>query len=121
MTKKDVATTFLEMASSGEVREAYDKHVHPDFIHHNIYFKGDRETLLKGMEDNAREFPDKKYEVQRALEDGDLVAVHGKITLPPEKVYSVIHILRFEDDKIVEAWEASQQELEDSPNENGLF
>ena len=57
----------------------------------------------------------------RTLEDGDLVAVHGKVSLSPEKVYSVIHIFRFEDDKIIESWEASQEELKDSPNKNGLF
>lgn len=73
MTKKDIATTFLKLASSGKVREAYEKYVHPNFIHHNAYYKGDRETLLKGMEENAQQFPNKKYEILRALEDGDLV------------------------------------------------
>jgi predicted SnoaL-like aldol condensation-catalyzing enzyme len=86
-----------------------------------LVHKGDRETLWRAMEDNAREFPDKQYEVHRALQDGNLVAVHGKVTLSPEKVYSVIHVFRFEDDKIIESWEASQEELKDSPNENGLF
>jgi predicted SnoaL-like aldol condensation-catalyzing enzyme len=33
----------------------------------------------------------------------------------------VIHIFRFRDDKIIEEWEASQQVIEDSPNENGIF
>ncbi|MEJ2721397.1 MAG: nuclear transport factor 2 family protein, partial [bacterium] len=70
----------MRTASADDVRDAYEKYVHPDFFHHNICFKGDRETLLKGMEDNAPEFPGKNYEVQRALEGGDLVAVHGKIT-----------------------------------------
>jgi len=72
------------------------------------------------MEENARQFPDKTYEVLHALEDGDLVAVHGKVVLIP-KVYGVIHIFRFKGDKIIESWEASQEELKDSPNENGLF
>lgn len=120
MNKKEIAVTFLKLASSGKVRESYDKFIHPRFIHHNVYFKGDRESLLKGMEENARQFPDKTYETLRALEDGDLVAVHGKVVLAP-KVYGVIHIFRFEEGKIIELWEASQEELKVTPNANGLF
>lgn len=121
MLKKDIATSFLQMAWSGAVSEAYDKYVHPDFIHHNAYFKGDRETLLRGMDESARQFPNSQGEVLRALEDGDLVAVHSKVALDPEQVISVIHIFRFEDAKIIEAWESAQQVPEDSPNENGVF
>lgn len=120
MTKKEIATTFLSLASAGKVDEAYGKYVHPDFKHHNVYFTGDREAFAKAMEENARQFPDKTYETLRALEDGDLVAVHGKVVLAP-KVYGVIHIFRFKDGKIIESWEASQEELPGSPNENGLF
>lgn len=121
MSKKEIATQFLKLASSGEVHEAYEKYVHPDFTHHNAYFKGDRESLLREMEKNAREFPEKTYETLRTLEDGDLVCVHGKVSGVFEKDWSVIHIFRFEGDKIIESWEASQEALTDSPNENGVF
>ncbi len=121
MLKKDIAITFLQMASSGAVREAYEKYIHSDFIHHNAYFKGDREAILRGMEENAQQFPNKQCEILRTLEDRDLVAVHSKITLDPENVFAVIHIFRFKDEKIIEEWEASQEAREDSPNENGIF
>lgn len=121
MNKKEIATNFLKLASSGKVKEAYEKYVHPDFIHHNAYFKGDRESLLKGMEENAKKFPDKTYETLRVLEDRDLVAIHGKVNLASDSQWSVIHIFRFEGDKIIESWEASQEVLKDSPNENGIF
>ena len=120
MTRKDIAISFLQLSSSGNVREAFEKCVHPDFIHHLVFFKGDRETFMKAMKDNAREFPNKTYKTIHVLEDGDLVAVHGKVTLAP-KVYGVIHIFRFEGDKIIESWEASQEALKDSPNEYGIF
>lgn len=38
MSKKEIATAFLQLASSGKVREAYEKYVHPDFRRHNAYF-----------------------------------------------------------------------------------
>jgi predicted SnoaL-like aldol condensation-catalyzing enzyme len=121
MSKKDIAESFLRLASSGQVREAYEMYVHPDFRHHNAYFKGDRESLLRGMEENAKEFPNKTYVALRLLEDGDLVAIHGKVKLSPDSEWSVIHIFRFEGGKIIELWEASQEAVKDSPNENGMF
>ncbi len=121
MNKKDIATSFLRLASSGEVRKAYKQFIHPQFRHHNAYFKGDRESFLKAMEENAQQFPNKTYQTLRVLEDGDLVAVHGKVVLSPDSQWSVIHIFRFENNQIIESWEASQEVLKDSPNENGLF
>jgi predicted SnoaL-like aldol condensation-catalyzing enzyme len=120
MNKKNIASTFLKLASSGNVREAYGKYVHPDFKHHNVYFRGDRDSFMKAMEENALQFPHKTYETMHALEDGDFVAVHGKVVLG-SKIFGVIHLFRFKDGTIIESWEASQEELKDSPNENGLF
>jgi predicted SnoaL-like aldol condensation-catalyzing enzyme len=121
MNKKEIASSFLKMSSSGGVHEAFEKYVHADFRHHLAFFKGDRGSFLKAMEENAREFPDKTYETLRAVEEGDLVAIHGRVTFTPDQRWSVIHIFRFEKDKIIESWEASQEELKDSPNENGIF
>ena len=70
MKLKDQAISFLKLASSGRVREAYEKFVHPKFIHHNAYFKGDRESLLTAMEEASVDHPNKSIEVIRALEAG---------------------------------------------------
>jgi predicted SnoaL-like aldol condensation-catalyzing enzyme len=121
MNKKEIATSFLRLASSGKVRKACDNYIHSRFIHHNAYFKGDRDSFITAMEINAQKFPNKTYETVRALEEGNLVAVHGKVILSPDSQWSVIHIFRFENNKIIESWEASQEILKDSPNENGLF
>jgi predicted SnoaL-like aldol condensation-catalyzing enzyme len=120
MNKKEIARLFLKNASAGKVREAFDEYVHLNFRHHLVYFKGDRESLMEAMEENCRQFPKKTYNTIHLVEDGDLVAVHGKVEVGP-KVYGVIHIFRFKGDKIIELWEASQEELKDSPNEYGLF
>ena len=121
MNNKEIAVLFLRLATIGQVRKAYKQFIHPEFRHHNAYFKGDRESLLKAMEENARQFPDKEYETLRVLEDGDLVAVHGKVVLSPESQWSVIHLFRFENNMIIESWEASQELRTDSPNEYGIF
>ena len=119
--KKDIAVSFLQLASSGKVRQAYRKYVHPQFCHHNPYFKGDRESLLAGMEESGVEFPKKVFEAVRTLEDGDFVAVHGKVRLKPDMPeIALIHIFRFDGDLIIEEWEAAQEVPEESPNENGI-
>ncbi len=79
MTKKETAMALLKMASAGEVREACAKDVHPEFRHHNAYYQGDRQTLLERMEENAKQVPQKGHETLRGPEDGNLVAVHGRV------------------------------------------
>jgi len=121
-SKKDIAVSFLQLASSGNARQAFREYVHPQFSHHNPYFKGDRESLLTGMEESAVQFPKKVFEVVRTLEDGDFVVVHGKVRLNPDMPeIALIHIFRFDGDLIIEEWEAAQEVPQESPNENGMF
>ena len=122
LSRKEIATRFLKLAASGKVQEAYDKYVDPEFYHHNPWFRGDRESLRKGMEDSAGQFPGKIFEVVRALEDGDLVAVHGRVRLKPDMPeIALMHILRFRGDMIIEEWEVSQEVPEGGKNQNGVF
>jgi len=122
MTRKEIAAEFLRLAAGGQAREAYDTYVHPDFFHHNPYFPGDRASLMQGMEESFAEMPDKDYKTIRMLEDGDLVAVHGRIRLKKDMPeIALMHILRFEGDKIIEEWEAAQEVPKDMPNVNGMF
>lgn len=72
------------------------------------------------MEENYKQFPYKTYGAKHVLEDGDLVAVHGRVELRP-KVYSVIFIFRFVEKRIIESWEASQEELKTHRIKMGYF
>jgi predicted SnoaL-like aldol condensation-catalyzing enzyme len=83
-THKDAAISFLRMAATGLVAEAYDKYISRDFTHHNAYFPGDREALKKGMEDAHRENPKTAIEVKQVIQDGDKVAVLSHVKHKPE-------------------------------------
>ncbi len=121
-TKKEKALDFLQLAAKGDSREAFGLYTTTNFKHHNVYFRGDAQTIMLAMEDSAKHNPDKIFEVQRALEDGNLVAVHSRVRQSPDEPgYAVIHIFRFEDDKIVEMWDFGQEVPEDIINENGMF
>ncbi len=119
---KEAAIDFLSLVASGKVREAYQRHVGPGFRHHNPFFRGDAASLMEGMEQNAIKNPNKVLEVQRALEDGQEVAVFSRIRQEPGDLGgAVVHIFRFDDDRIVEFWDIGQAVPENSVNENGMF
>ncbi|MGH2397592.1 MAG: nuclear transport factor 2 family protein [bacterium] len=120
--RKEMAVEFLRLAASGKVRQAYRNYVGPQFRHHNPFFRGDAESLMTAMEENAARNPDKVIEVQRVLEDGDLVAVHSRVRqTPTDRGAAVVHIFRFEDDLIAELWDVGQPAPENTSNEYGMF
>lgn len=119
---KDIAIRFLSMAAGGRVREAYSEFVDPGFIHHNPFFEGSAASLMAGMEENARQNPEKVLEVKQALVDGPFVAVHAHVRHQPgDSGAAVIHIFRFENGRIVELWDVGQPVPEQSPNQHGMF
>ncbi|MBX2932019.1 MAG: nuclear transport factor 2 family protein [Chitinophagaceae bacterium] len=122
MTKKEIAQDFLKLASKGQSRKAFELYVSDNFKHHNAWFKADGQTLMIAMEENAKKTPDKVFEIQRALEDENLVAVHSRVRQTPNDLgAAVIHIFKFDDDKIVELWDFGQAVPENMINENGMF
>ena len=119
---KEKAVSFLQLVASGKVREAYLSHIGPGFCHHNPFFRGDAESLMLAMEENAAKNPHKIFEVKRALEEKDIVAVHSHVKQNQDDIGgAVVHIFRFQDDRIVELWDLGQSIPENSPNENGMF
>ena len=120
---QDAAKAFLKTAGTGNVQEAYDRYVAPSFIHHNQYFKGDRQSLLTAMQEASKTSPNKSIDIKHVYEDGDTVITHSLVTRqdPHAQEIAVIHIFRFEHDRIAELWDAGQPISKDSPNENGMF
>lgn len=119
---KEKAVSFLQLVASGKVREAYQTFISPDFRHHNPYFRGDAESLLLAMEENAALTPNKILEVKIAIQENDKVAVYSHVRQHQGDLGgAVVHIFRFQDNQIVELWDIGQPIPEDSQNENGMF
>ena len=77
---------------------------------------------MAAMDENARQNPEKRFDVLRALEDGDLVAVYSHVRQrPDDRGAVVVHIFRVDGDRIVEAWDVGQAIPEQSVNSNGMF
>lgn len=122
MSRQAQTVEFLQMCARGEVREAYARHVaDDDFIHHNPWFPGDRESLLQAMEASAASEPNKLLDVRQVFETDDRVAVFSRLERADGGAYAVVHIARFRGDRIVELWDVVQAVPEASPNRNGMF
>jgi predicted SnoaL-like aldol condensation-catalyzing enzyme len=111
------------MAGFGKTEDAYARFIAPNFIHHNQYFKGDRESLRSAMAEAHEKSPNKLIDVKQAFEDGDFVITHSLVVRgnPSEPDIAVVHIFKFKGDKVVELWDLGQLLSKDSPNENGAF
>ncbi len=122
MNNKDIAVSFLKMASSGKVNEAYSKFIGTGFRHHNPFFAGTAEALQAAMEENARKNPNKVFEVKRVISEGDHVVTHSHVKQKPDDLgIAVVHIFRFEMGKIMEIWDLGQPVPGETQNQYGMF
>jgi len=78
-SKREIALSFFDLVVTGKIREWFDEYTNEDLIHHNQYFKGDRETLILAIEEDARANPNKQVEVKMSLEDGNLVSTFSHV------------------------------------------
>jgi predicted SnoaL-like aldol condensation-catalyzing enzyme len=122
MSPKDAAVSFLQMTAAGQVEQAFERFAGPQFRHHNPHFPGDAASIKAGMIENAARFPDMAFEVQRAIAEGPLVAVHSRARMTPDGAdIAIVHILRFEGDRIAEMWDIGQMQPDPMPNQHGMF
>jgi predicted SnoaL-like aldol condensation-catalyzing enzyme len=120
--RKHAAQNFLHMSATGDVRRAYEKYVANNFVHHNPHFAADAKSLADAMEQNAHQNPHKTIDTIHTIEEGDLVAVHSRVRMSPDAAdIALVHIFRFEGERVVELWDISQAAPEDSPNRRGMF
>ncbi|SDO14899.1 Predicted SnoaL-like aldol condensation-catalyzing enzyme [Psychrobacillus sp. OK028] len=122
LSLKEKSISFLQNVALGNVQEAFQKYIGPDFLHHNPFFAGDSKSLMIAMEESATENTNKRFEVKLAIQEKDMVTVYSHIKQSSEDPgAAVVHILRFKDNQIVEMWDIGQPIPKDSPNENGMF
>src|SRR5688572_5318010 len=119
---KDAAIEFLTLLASGKMSDAYERHIAAGFRHHTPHFHGDATSLKEAKQTNATRNANKVLEVQRALQDGDQVAVFSRVRQHPDgRGDAVVHIFRFQENQIAELWDIGQPVPDNSINENGMF
>ena len=119
--RKKVAVDFLRMAGQGHPYEMQSA-LKPGGIHHNVYFPRGWDALLKAMADAAKKSPMTRHDVKHVICEGDLVVVHSHVVhQPDEPGFAVVHMFRFEGDKIAEMWDVGLSIPANSPNTDGAF
>jgi predicted SnoaL-like aldol condensation-catalyzing enzyme len=117
---RDVNVAFVEAGLDAMFVDldpnAVDRYLAPSFIEHDPLFANGLEpqrAIIRQLKTNSAF----SYRRVRALGDGDLVAVHGEIQGFFAKPAAVFDLFRLENGKIVEHWDAIQQE--EAPNPSG--
>lgn len=121
MTNQQRALDFLTAGRAGN-RNALERLVTPNARHHNPYFAAGMKALFDGMIAGAAAAPNKTMDVKHVIASGDHVVVHSHIRQRPEdEGMAVVHLFRFEGDRIAELWDVGQPIPAESPNRDGAF
>lgn len=97
---------------------AIDRYWSEDYIQRNPMAPSGREPL-RGLIANAPEGA--TYEMGMVIAEGNLVAVHGRITGMGPTPMIAIDIYRVEDGMIAEHWDVIQPEVLDTASGNPMF
>ena len=121
-TNRRVVNDFVDlMYRQKKVREAFMKHVTPDYLQHNPNIPDGRDAAIAALEPKFSH-PTATFDVKRVLVDADLAAVHlhGRPSLE-SRGGAVVDIFRLENGKIVEHWDVLQPIPEMSINPHAMF
>ncbi len=118
---KEAAVEFLEMIVIGAIEGAYEKFVDSDGTHHNVHIPAGMDELRKAMKDADAKFPNMKFEIQHVIAEDEMVAVHSHLRMSDKMDFTVVHLFRFSDGKIVEFWDIASDLPADNPNTDGAF
>ncbi|WP_328508032.1 MULTISPECIES: nuclear transport factor 2 family protein [unclassified Streptomyces] len=120
--QKAVAVRVLKGVFEQGDTNVVDRYVRPDYIQHNPFAPDGAEALKNLGVGFHQRFPDAEYDVKRVISEGDLVVVHSNmVTTPGTRGAAVFDIFRFQDGKIAEHWDVSQNVPETSANGNDMF
>ncbi len=119
---KDKAQQFLNLAGLGKAQEAFDGLVAEDFVHHNQHFAGDRASLLRAIQEDHANNPNRSLTVKQCFVEGNHVITHSHV-IKKDLEIAVVHIFRFDTvtGKILELWDLGEAIQANSPNEHGVF
>ena len=123
LTPLEVVTQFSDLFyRQKNVRMAFERWVHPDYIQHKPTLPDGREPVVSFLEKLLARYPDRIFKIHRVIASDDLVAVHYHSQSSPEDTgFAVVDIFRVEDCLMVEHWDVVQPVPEQSANDNTMF
>jgi len=105
---KSVIVEVLTSAYARRDFTALEKWFSPDYIQHNPVIPGKRD----GLRDYVKNLPEgRRYEPSVVLAEGNIVMIYGRYIGGEKKTLAGADIFRFENDMVVEHWDALQEEV----------
>ncbi len=117
-TPKEIAIEGLTAVFIEPNPERVKELFSPNYIQHNPAFPNGPEALI-GMASDP--MPNLSYEIGNVIAEGNMVAVHFRVTGFGPKPMIGVDILRIEDGLIVEHWDVLQEEVTDTVSGNPMF
>jgi predicted SnoaL-like aldol condensation-catalyzing enzyme len=109
MTNKEVIRAMYREFFNGHDVEAAKKYVREDYVQHNPGVGQGRQALMDGFRQKFIDEPTFHLEIQKIIEEDDLVAVYLKNVDPEGKTKCrVVDIYRMQDGLLAEHWDVLQ-------------
>lgn len=118
MTNKEIVLRALHELLVEKDVTAVERYWGEAYIQHSPYTDNGREHVARAVEGLGPGFV---YEPGMAVEEGDLVMVHGRLRGAAAVPLIVVDILRLEEGKIVEHWDVMQEEVRETVSGNPMF
>jgi len=119
--RKTTALDFLRLAREGH-RSAAERLLAPGGRHHNPYFAAGLPALLDGIEAAAKASANRTFDVKHVVAEGDFVVVHSHVRQDPNAPgAAVVHLFRFDGDRIAELWDVGQPVPAENVNADSMF
>lgn len=107
MTNKEIVLNFYRDVWNAHDASKVAQYVCEDYVQHNPTVEQGRQGLLNFLKFFFTK--EAKHDIQLALEDGDLVAVHVYVSFNDGSKAFVTDIYRLVDGVIVEHWDSVQK------------
>ncbi len=128
MNRKEIIQEYFNLIAAGKFKDGL-QFFSPDCKTHNPFVVDNMEVLVDAMiaanKEYSPKFPEAQFALKYVIADGDFVAAYTQLMASPSKPgeggLRQMHLFRFDEEKIVEYWDVTQQIMPNMPNAANSF